>query len=89
VSERKYRQFTPEQKTEIVLAGLRGDRSVRDVCRAYEISDALYYDWRARLPLVREGSVLTTPASWRSRGPTPPTGPGWSQLLPRESWVTR
>jgi transposase-like protein len=49
VSERKYRQFTPEQKTEIVLAGLRGDRSVRDVCRAYEISDALYYDWRERL----------------------------------------
>jgi transposase len=25
--KRKYRQFTPEQKTEIVLAGLRGDRS--------------------------------------------------------------
>jgi hypothetical protein len=31
--QRKYRQFTPEQKAEIVLAGLRGDRSVRDVCR--------------------------------------------------------
>ncbi len=31
--KRKYRQFTPEQKTEIVRAGLRGDRSVRDVCR--------------------------------------------------------
>ncbi len=27
--KRKYRQFTPEQKAEIVLAGLRGDRSVR------------------------------------------------------------
>ncbi|ASR54749.1 hypothetical protein CBP52_06065 [Cellulomonas sp. PSBB021] len=33
--KRKYRQFTPEQKTEVVLAGLRGDRSVRDVCREY------------------------------------------------------
>jgi transposase-like protein len=51
VSEKKrtYRQFTPEQKTEIVLAGIRADRTVRDVCRAYEISEALYYDWRDRL----------------------------------------
>ncbi len=40
---RKYRQFTPEQKTEIVLAGLWGDRSVQDVCREYEIAETLYY----------------------------------------------
>ena len=46
---RKYRSFTPEQKAEIVLAGLRGDRSVRDVCRAYEIAETLYYQWRDRL----------------------------------------
>jgi len=49
VSETKRRQFTPEQKTEIVLAGLRGDRSVRDVCRHYEISETQYYGWRERL----------------------------------------
>jgi transposase-like protein len=47
--KRKYRTFTPEQKTEIVLAGLRGDRSVRDVCREYEIAETLYYQWRDRL----------------------------------------
>ncbi len=47
--KRKYRQFTPEQKTEIVLAGLRGDRSVRDVCREHEVSETLYYQWRDRL----------------------------------------
>ena len=46
---RKHRSFTPEQKLEIVLAGLRGDRPVRDVCRSYEISEALYYQWRERL----------------------------------------
>lgn len=40
--ERKYRTFTPEQKTEIVMAGLRGDRSVRDLCREHEISEALF-----------------------------------------------
>lgn len=45
-STRKYRKFTPEQKTEIVLAGLRGDRSVREVCREHEIAETLYYQWR-------------------------------------------
>src|SRR3974377_1177389 len=50
VSEkRKYRTFTPEQKLEIVLAGLRGDRSVRDVCREHGIAETLYYQWRDRL----------------------------------------
>jgi len=47
--QRKYRQFTPEQKAEIVLAGLRGDRSVRDVCREHQIVETLYYQWRERL----------------------------------------
>src|SRR5215213_1183636 len=47
--QRKYRQFSPEQKAEIVLAGLRGDRSVRDVCRDYQIAETLYYQWRERL----------------------------------------
>ena len=47
--QRKYRQFTPDQKAEIVLAGLRGDRSVRDVCREYQIAETLYYQWRERL----------------------------------------
>jgi len=50
VSEkRKYRQFTPDQKAEIVFAGLRGDRLVREVCREHEVSEALYYQWRDRL----------------------------------------
>jgi len=31
--QRTYRQFTPQQKAEVVLAGLRGNRSVRDMCR--------------------------------------------------------
>jgi transposase-like protein len=32
-----------------VLAGLRGDRSVREVCREQEISDTLFYSWRDKL----------------------------------------
>lgn len=37
----KYRKWTAEQKLEIVLAALRGDRSVRDVCREHSISETL------------------------------------------------
>ena len=40
-SEKKYRSFAPGQKAENVLAGLRGDRTVRDVCREHEIAEAL------------------------------------------------
>lgn len=47
--KRQRRSWTPEEKTEIVLAGLRGDRSVRDVCREQGISETLYYQWRDRL----------------------------------------
>ncbi len=49
VEKKQRRTWTPEEKTEIVLAGLRGDRSVRDVCREYEITEASYYQWRDRL----------------------------------------
>jgi transposase len=42
---RKYRQCSVEQKLEIVLVGLRGERSVRDVCLRHEISETLYFQW--------------------------------------------
>ena len=47
--QRKYRSWTAQQKIEIVLAGLRGDRSVKEVCREHAISETLYYGWRDQL----------------------------------------
>src|SRR6266498_1625158 len=47
--QRKYRSWTALQKIEIVLAGLRGDRSVKEVCREHAISETLYYGWRDQL----------------------------------------
>jgi transposase-like protein len=47
--QREYRTFTAQQKIEIVLAGLRGDRFVKEVCREHEIAETLYYNWRERL----------------------------------------
>jgi transposase len=29
-----------------VLAGVRGDRSIKEVCRDREIAETLYYSWR-------------------------------------------
>jgi len=47
--KRSYRKRTAKEKAEIVLAGLRGDRSVRDLCREHEISETLYYQWKEKL----------------------------------------
>ena len=50
MSEKKtYRTWTVAQKLEIVLAGLRGDRSVAEVCREHQISENLFYAWREKL----------------------------------------
>ena len=43
--QRKYRSWTAQQKLEIVLPGMRGDRSVRDVCREHGIAETLYCGW--------------------------------------------
>jgi transposase len=32
-----------------MLGRLRGDRSVKEVCREHEISETLYYSWREKL----------------------------------------
>jgi transposase len=45
---REKRHFTAEQKLEIVLAGIKSG-NVAEVCRAHEISNTLFYQWRDRL----------------------------------------
>ncbi len=47
--QRKYRSWSAQQKIEIVLAGLRGERSVKELCREHEIAETLYYSWRDKL----------------------------------------
>jgi transposase len=43
---RKYRKFTAQQKTEIVLASLRGPKSMAELCREHEVADSLLRKWR-------------------------------------------
>jgi transposase len=43
---RRYRKFTAQQKTELVLASLRGPKTIAELCREHDISDSLLRKWR-------------------------------------------
>jgi transposase-like protein len=42
----KRRQFDADTKMAIVLEGLRGEISVAELCRKYQIAESVYYKWR-------------------------------------------
>ena len=39
------RQYSAEEKTRIVLEGLRGEQSIAELCRKEGINQNLYYRW--------------------------------------------
>jgi len=43
---KRSRKFTAQQKTEIVLASLRGPKTLAELCREHEIADSLLRKWR-------------------------------------------
>jgi len=43
---RQYRKFTAQQKSELVLASLRGPKSIAELCREHDISETLLRRWR-------------------------------------------
>ena len=43
---RRYRKFTAQQKLELVMASLRGERSIAELCREHQISETLLRRWR-------------------------------------------
>lgn len=47
--KKKYRSWAVQQKLEIVLVGLRSDRSIAELCREQQISENLYWAWRETL----------------------------------------
>jgi transposase len=46
---KRYRKFPAQQKTEIVLASLRGPKTMAELCREHEIADSLLRKWREQL----------------------------------------
>ena len=43
---RNYRKFSAQQKTELVLASLRGPKTIARLCREHDISESLLRKWR-------------------------------------------
>ncbi len=44
----KLRKWSAEEKTAIVLEGMKGEKSIAEICRDHQISQNLYYRWRDR-----------------------------------------
>jgi transposase len=44
----KGRKWSAEEKVAIVLEGLKGTRSIADICREHMIGQSQYYKWRDR-----------------------------------------
>jgi len=42
----KLRKWTVEEKMAIVLEGLRGQKTLAEICREHGIGQALFYHWR-------------------------------------------
>ena len=44
----KKSRFTEEQVVKILTEADRGEKTISDVCRAHEVSQATFYNWRKR-----------------------------------------
>jgi transposase-like protein len=49
VMSRKYRQFAPEFKFNVVIQLLTGAKSITELCREHQLKDSLVYRWRDEL----------------------------------------
>lgn len=45
IKRRTRRVFSSEEKIKIVLEGLRGEDSIKEICRKYVIHENQYYKW--------------------------------------------
>lgn len=46
MSRKKRRKFSKDFKLDTVMEGLRGEKSIAQICRERNITDSLYYKWR-------------------------------------------
>ena len=43
---KKRRKYSAEFKLDTVMEGLRGEKSIAQICRERDITDSLYYKWK-------------------------------------------
>lgn len=46
MSRRQRRTYNAEFKLDTVMEGIRGEKSIAQICRERQIKDSLYYKWR-------------------------------------------
>ena len=49
--------WTADEKLAIILEGLRGDRSILEICKDYQITPARFYRWREKFPASARRSL--------------------------------
>ena len=59
---RKRRTYTARFKFETVIEGLRGEKTVAQICRERDLTESLYYKWRDAF-LERGASVFEDQAN--------------------------
>jgi len=68
------RQYSAEEKVRIVIAGLRGEESIAELCRKQRINQNLYYHSRCGVPWTSSasrappsiaGTIVIAPARMR------------------------
>lgn len=47
MARKSRRKFSAEFKLDTVMEGLRGEKSIAQVCRERDISESLYHKWKA------------------------------------------
>ncbi|MDE2820653.1 MAG: transposase [Chloroflexota bacterium] len=64
----KYRKHSPEKKVRIVLEILRGEKSLAQASRAYQIKDSLLYRWKDQfLEGAKQSFAYGQPAEQKRR----------------------
>jgi transposase len=43
------RRFSPEEKMKVVLEGLSGTIEISELCRKYDITTTMFYNWKEKL----------------------------------------
>ena len=63
----KRRRFSAEEKMAIVLTGLKGEKSISEICREHQITQSQYYKWRDRfLEAGKNGLAYGSPSKKES-----------------------
>ena len=72
---RKYRKFSAQQKTELVLASLRGPKTIAQLCREHDIAESLLRKWREQFLAAGAERLSGQGRAHRGRRAAPPGRP--------------